>query len=71
MVSGIVISAGVVVPAPVSWFERRSCRRKARMRRRKAETAVRNLERRGDGPLHVYRCHFCGGWHVGHPMVDG
>ena len=66
MVSGIVVSGAVAVPPPVSWFEQRSCRRKVRLRRRRAERAVDALHRAGEWGLHVYRCRFCGGWHVGH-----
>lgn len=32
----------------------------------KASRAMKNLLRRGDRNLHVYRCEHCGGWHVGH-----
>lgn len=34
--------------------------------RGEAEASAQNLTRRGQGPLNVYRCDTCSGWHVGH-----
>lgn len=50
-------------------LRRRSCERKVRHEDPGAAWAmVKRLHRtKGDqGNLQVYRCPFCGGWHVGH-----
>ena len=38
-------------------------------RAREARGAARALVRRGGGTVLPYRCRFCDGWHVGHPMA--
>ena len=67
--------AGVVIVSPgragtVSWFEQRSCLQKvAYVSRGEARNAAHAVEGCHGGRLKPYHCRFCGGWHVGHPMV--
>ncbi len=45
----------------------KSCTGKIRHKTREgAEAHARDLRSKGER-VWVYRCHFCGGWHVGHP----
>lgn len=51
----------------------RACGRKKRHESQETATKEMNrlirVRRVGDSPLSVYRCPWCGGWHVGHrPM---
>lgn len=54
------------------WFRWNSCERKTRFtNRRRAERTANRLNLiegfpEDPHPLHVYRCRFCSGYHVGH-----
>ena len=53
-------------------FEQRSCRVKVRLESRwLVVKAARFIEERGEGIVRPYRCSYCRGWHVGHPMHQG
>ena len=50
-------------------FEQRSCASKKRLASRgDARRAARYVRERGEGIVQPYPCHFCRGWHVGHPL---
>lgn len=66
MVDGVVASTEYRTWAP---FEQRSCRVKVRLASRAdAIRAARFVVERGEGTVLPYRCGFCRGWHVGHPL---
>jgi hypothetical protein len=67
MVEGVVVVAPIRAP---TWFEQRSCRCKVRLESRgEARDAAQAIVRRSGGTVMPYRCHFCDGWHVGHPIA--
>ena len=48
-------------------FRRKSCEKKVRFT--SDGSAWKSLRGHSKiGTMHVYRCKFCGGWHIGHPI---
>lgn len=47
--------------------EQWACLRKRRYRRRSGATKAARAAQRSYGRMHVYRCRYCTGYHVGHP----